>query len=475
MLSKDNQNFIKKSDMPHCLDSEKALLGGLLLKGEELHEVQALVRHKDFYSPLHSKIFEAMTSLELNKKPIDIVTLNNELKNQNSDYNLEQVTGLLDAPTTVQHLVHYAKIIREKAALRSLISVSQTNIDIAIKENFSSLDTFLDEAEKRVFEATQKKEQAPFLDTKVLSDQALEDMHNLSLNKGQLTGVSSGFQELDEMLYGFQKGEFYIVAARPSMGKTAFSLNLALNAAIESKKTVAFFSIEMSSKLIVNRLLATLGQIDQHNLRSGLKEKDMDNFIQAINVFSKAPIFIDDSDVSPFDIRAKCRKLKAAKGLDLIIVDYLQLLRLHEKAETRQVEVGEISRLLKLTSKELDVPVIALAQLNRSVEARTNRRPMLSDLRESGSIEQDADAIMMLYREDYYENADPEQSNIAEVIITKHRNGPTGTVQLKWVPEYGQFKNNIPETAVEMDSLNTLDASQNPFQGIPNIIDDFNI
>jgi replicative DNA helicase len=283
------------------------------------------------------------------------------------------------------------------------------------------------------------------IDASQLVKISLERLEFLYANKGDVTGVASGFFDLDKLTSGFQPGELVIVAARPSMGKTAFSLNLAMSAALREKKSVAYFSVEMGKEQLMTRMLASEGMIPLSQLRSGnIDENSWSKLINAAAKLSEAPIFIDDtSAISPFDIRAKARRLKAKGGLDLIIVDYLQLMSMKQKVESREREVSEISKLLKGLARELKIPVIALAQLNRGVEGRSDRRPLLSDLRESGSIEQDADVIMMLYREEYYDRDTPEIKGLAEVIIGKQRNGPTGTVKLRWRPEFGLFENNI--------------------------------
>lgn len=305
------------------------------------------------------------------------------------------------------------------------------------------MDNFLDNIEGEVFKVAESKNVSGLIDASELVRMSIEKIEQMAANKEKITGLAMGFTELDEMTAGLQPGEMTIVAARPSMGKTAFSLNIALHAALAEKKKVAYFSVEMGKESVMVRLLASAARVQLGSIKTGmLDDRGWPRLIEKAAALSETGLFIDDTaGISPFEIRAKCRRLKAKYGLDLIMIDYLQLMDLKQKVEGRQQEVSEISKLLKSIAKELQVPIIALAQLNRGVEGRNDKRPMLSDLRESGSIEQDADIIMMLYREDYYNRDNPDIKGIAEVIVGKHRNGPTGTVRLRWRPEFGIFEN----------------------------------
>ncbi len=431
---------------PQNIDAEKSILGGLLLEQNAWDEVAEIIAEDDFYKPAHRKIYRAI--LELNKKgsPTDVVTVSNHLMDSQE---IEQIGGptylaeMIEDTPSAANITVYAKIVAEKALVRKLITTSSGIIDKAFSQDFEDVHSFIDSAEAEIFAIAENRQQSGLTGATELIKASLEKLEELYANQGTVTGVPSGFLELDGMTAGFQPGEMTIIAARPSMGKTAFSLNLALHAALTEKKKVAFFSVEMAKESLMTRLLSIVSKVSLSDLRVGrISDKAWPQLINTAAMLSEAPIYIDDtSGISPFEIRSKCRRLAAKEGLDMIVVDYLQLMGMKQKIESREREVSEISKTLKAIAKELKVPVLALAQLNRSVEGRTDRRPMLSDLRESGSIEQDADIIMMLYREDYYDRDNPDIKGIAEVIIGKQRNGPTGKVKLKWIPEQGVFKN----------------------------------
>lgn len=433
---------------PQNLDAEKSVIGGLMLEQEAWDEVADLLTEDDFYKPGHRKIFNGIKELHKKSLPIDLVTLTNILLEKGE---LESIGGpvylaeMIDQTPSTANIGTYAKIVQEKSLLRKLIHSSQGFIDKAYKQEFENVDAFLDSVEAEVFQVAQARSTQGLVDASDLVKASLQKLEALYANKLAVTGVSTGFTELDDMTAGFQPGELIIIAARPSMGKTAFSLNVALNAALKDKKTVAYFSVEMGKEQVMMRALASSAKIRLGDMRIGqLTDKDWPKLINTAAQMSESGLFIDDtSGISPFDIRAKARRLKARQGLDMIMIDYLQLMSLKQKVESREREVSEISKTLKSIAKELQIPVVALAQLNRGVEGRGDRRPMLSDLRESGSIEQDADVIMMLYREDYYDRNNPEIKGLAEVIVAKQRNGPTDIVKLKWVPEFGLFENNI--------------------------------
>lgn len=435
--------------LPANLEAEKFLLGILLLGEEESwDEVANIIRESDFFQPAHRKIFESVKELHQKGQPSDVITLANLLKKKN---NLEQVGGtpylselIHDLPSSV-NISSYARIIREKALLREVIHTSEKFIDKAWKEDYTKIEHFIDFLESEIFRLNKASSQSDLLSIADLVEPGLKKLEELYYKKISLTGLPSYFHELDNLTSGFQPSELIIVAARPSMGKTAFSLNIALNNAL-AKKKVAFFSLEMSREQVLMRLLSSMAHINLSQLITGQVGDNLwEKLISKAGQLSQIPFFVDDSSpLSPYEIRAKARRLKARHGLDLIVVDYLQLMQLPERAESREREVSEMSRLLKAFSKELNIPIIALSQLNRGVESRSNRRPILSDLRESGAIEQDADMIMMLYRGDYYDEEE-EADGTAEVIINKHRNGPTGTVNLRWIPEYATFENYISQ------------------------------
>ena len=432
--------------LPGNPEAERSLLGILLLGEEDSwDEVATLIKETDFFQPAHKKIFESVKELHQKGQPSDVITLANLLKKKNS---LEQVGGtaylselIHELPSSV-NILSYAKIIREKALLREVIHVSRKFIDKAEKEDYIRIEHFIDSLESEIFRLNTSSSQSDLSPITELIQPGLKKLEELYYKKISLTGLPSYFNDLDNLTSGFQPSELVVIAARPSMGKTAFSLNIALNNALNKKK-VAFFSLEMSKEQVLMRLLASLAQINLSQLMTGqVGDNRWEKLIAVAGQLSHVPFFIDDSSpLSPYEIRAKARRMKARQGLDLIVVDYLQLMQLPERAENREREVSEMSRLLKTFAKELNIPIVALSQLNRGVESRSNRRPILSDLRESGAIEQDADMIMMLYREDYYE--DSESTGIAEIIINKNRNGPTGTINLRWIPEYATFENNM--------------------------------
>ena len=433
---------------PQNIDAEKSILGGLMLDQDVYDEVAELLTEDDYYKPSHRKIFSAIRELHRREMPSDLVTVSNLLLERGE---LETVGGavalaeMIDQTPSTANILSYAKIVQEKSILRKVIHTSQEFADKAYNADFENLDAFMDSLESKVFQLAEAKTREGLVDAGELVKVSLEKIEQLYTNKMQVTGVPSGFTELDDLTAGFQPGEFIIIAARPSMGKTAFSLAIAQHAIMKEKKKIAYFSVEMGKEQVMVRMLASAAKIRLSDLRVGsIDDQAWPRLINTAAAMSESGLFIDDTaGISPFDIRAKCRRMKAKHGLDMIMIDYLQLMGLKQKVENRQQEVSEISKLLKSVAKELKVPVVALAQLNRGVEGRSDRRPMLSDLRESGSIEQDADVIMMIYREDYYDRDNPEIKGIAEIIIGKQRNGPTDAVKLRWIPEYGIFDNLI--------------------------------
>ena len=431
---------------PQNIDAEKSILGGLLLEQEAWDEVSELIVEDDFYKPAHKKIFAAIRELKKREMPSDLVTVSNYLMERNE---LDSLGGaaylaeMIDQTPSTANISSYSKIVQEKALLRKVITASSDFVEKAYSQEFESMDSFLDSMEAKVFQLAESKTTSGLTDASELVKLSLEKIESLYANQMAVTGVPSGFSELDDLTAGFHAGELIILAARPSMGKTALSLNIALHAALKEKRKVAYFSVEMGKEQVMVRMLASAAKIQLGDLRIGkIDDQAWPRLINMAAALSETGLFIDDtSGISPFDIRAKVRRMKAKYGLDMIVIDYLQLMSMKQRYESREREVSEISKLLKSIAKELGVPVIALAQLNRGVEGRSDRRPMLSDLRESGSIEQDADVIAMIYREDYYDRNNPEIKGIAEIIVAKQRNGPTDTVKLRWIPQYGIFEN----------------------------------
>ncbi len=441
--------------LPSSLEAERAILGILLMGEEEdWDEVAAYLKEEDFFQPAHKTVFAHIQELYKKGRSSDPVTVANSLKKSEK---LDQVGGasylsdLIHQLASKANIKAYADIAVEKSTLRKVIHKSEEFIHKAYKEDYSKIEHFIDYLEAEVFKLGDSRASAELVPLSALVEGGIKKLEDLFHKKISLTGLPSSFPALDHLTSGFQPSELIVLAARPSMGKTALSLNIALHNALQKKK-VAFFSLEMSNEAVLMRLLSSLSRINLSDIMSGrIEEKRWSDLISAAGQLSGASFYIDDSSpMSPYEIRSKSRRLKSRQGLDLIVVDYLQLMRLPEKTESREREVSEMSRLLKSFAKELQIPIITLSQLNRGVEARSNRRPILSDLRESGAIEQDADLIMMLYRGDYYDKE--EESGLAEVIISKQRNGPTGMVELKWAPEFGSFENYIPSAASQPPS-----------------------
>ena len=430
---------------PQNLDAEQSILGGLMLDKDAWDLVAESISAEDFYKPQHQKIFQAIASLVTSHQPVDLITVSNILQTRGelgdaggTDYILELVNKTVSA----SNISTYTKIVREKSTLRRMIQASSEIIQKSYDEDFTELGPFIDSAEERFYKLGQAKTTEGLINPLEVVKASIAKIEDLYKRKAEITGIPTGFQHLDRMTAGLHGGELTIVAARPSMGKTAFSLNLAQHIAFRSKKTVAYFSLEMGREAMMMRILATESRINSKDIRSGrIPDSAWPKLINAASMISESNFFIDDtSGISPLEVRSRARRLKAKHGLDCIIIDYLQLMDLKQKVESRERAVSEISKSLKALAKELNVPVIALAQLNRGVEGRTEKRPMLSDLRESGSIEQDADVIMMLYREDYYDKENSDVAGNAEVIIGKQRNGPTGTVKLKFEAELSRFR-----------------------------------
>ena len=429
---------------PQNIEAEQAVLGAMLIKKEAITQAQELLRPDDFYREAHRIVFETMLELAGDNEAVDLVTLTEALRKKEM---LEKVggisfiTALANYVPTAANIVYHAQIVKEKSELRHLIDAA-TEIASAAYEATDDVKDIMDDAEKKILAVAANQTGGAFEPIRNIVIDTVGRVETLYENQGGLTGISTGFRDLDRDTSGLQKSDLILVAARPSMGKTAFTLNIATYAALHGH-TVAFFSLEMSKEQLVQRMLCSEGGIDSQRLRTGqLEDADWDRLINTADRISKASIYIDDTaGINVMDLRSKARRLKAEHGLDLIVIDYLQLMqgRARSSSDNRQQEISEISRSLKALARELDVPVVALSQLSRSVESRTVKKPMLSDLRESGSLEQDADIVMFLYREDYYDQ-ETERKNITEVIIAKHRNGPIGTIELFFQKEFTKFR-----------------------------------
>ena len=405
-----------------------------------------IISGKDFYQTSYGTIFDSMTELFNEGKPVDLITLQERLKEKDVPEEISSLSfarDLIAAVPTSANVKYYAEIVKEKAVLRKLIKLNEEIANICYVGN-EPLESILETTEKRVFELVQSRSSGDYVPIKEVVLHALEKIEKASKSKGTVTGIPTGFLDLDYKLSGLQPSDLILVAARPSMGKTAFVLNIAQHVAFKSKKTVAIFSLEMSKEQLVNRLFSLESQVDSQALRTGnLKDSDWEKLIESAGIIGKSNLIIDDTPgISISEMRSKCRKYKLEHHLDLIIIDYLQLMSgsVGRRSDSRQQEISDISRALKGLARELNVPVIALSQLSRAVEQRPEHRPMLSDLRESGAIEQDADVVMFIYRDDYY-NKDTDTPNQAEIIIAKQRNGPIGTVNLAWLPDYTKFAN----------------------------------
>ncbi len=429
---------------PYNLEAEQALLGSMMLDLEAVNIASEILQPEDFYRESHRVIFLALLDLEVRGEPIDMITLTEELRQQN---NLEKVGGVSYVATlanivpSAANARYYANIIEEKAILRRLIQFAN-NIASRCYEDSEETHELLDSAERAILEIAGNRSTGGLVPVKEVIGDTLEKIEYLAGKKGSITGVPSFFTDLDNMTSGWQPSDLIIVAARPSMGKTSLCLNIAQNAAIRGKIPVAIFSLEMSKEQLVQRLMSSEAMIDQHKLRTGrLLDEEWVRLTRAVQPLSTAKLFIDDTPaISILELRARARRLKAEKGLGLIVIDYLQLMQVGGRIESRQQEISEISRSLKALARELNVPVIALSQLSRAVEQTAEKKPSLSHLRESGALEQDADLVMFIYRDDYY-NPESEKPGIAELIIAKHRNGPTGSVELGFIKEFTKFVN----------------------------------
>ena len=428
---------------PQNLDAEQSVLGAMLIDKEASAKVIQMLSPQDFYRDANGLIFEAIANLVDRNEAVDIITLSEELRQTSL---LDQVggvayvAGLANSVPSAANVEHYARIVEEKSILRKLISVSN-RIGRLGYEADDEVEVLLDKAEQMVFELTQTKAHSGIVPLKEVLISTFERIEFLYQNKGNITGVPSGFPALDKLTSGFQPSDLIIVAARPSMGKTAFCLNIAQYASVKKKIPVAVFSLEMAREQLVTRMLCVEAMVNQQNVRTGeLSEDDWQSLTRVSEPLAQAPMFIDDSaSISISELRAKCRRLKSEHKLSLVVIDYLQLMQGTRKSENRQQEISDISRSLKALARELHVPIIALSQLSRAVEQRQDKKPMMSDLRESGSLEQDADVVIFIYREDYYNPETTEKSGLAEIIVAKQRNGPVGTVELGFLKEFTKF------------------------------------
>ena len=432
-----------KREIPKNIEAEEAVLGSILINQETIYEVSELLDIEDFYRKNHRTIFKAMLNLSTSKKAIDIITLTNYLTHISK---LEEVGGIVfvtslanKVPSTA-NLKHYINIVKEKSMLRNIVHIAEYMENMGYdSESIDTPETVLDKAEQLLSKLTKKLVTTKVNNIKEQTLNAYVDIENIINNKGELLGLETGLQDLDSFLQGLKNSDFMILAARPSMGKTAFALNIASYLSIKKDTPVAFFSLEMSSNQLIHRIFSSYGLIPLFNLKSGnLDDAHTQKLIKVSNKLSQSKLIINDEISNLMSLRSIARKLKRENDIKLIIIDYLQLLE-GTRRENRNLEISEISRSLKILAKELDIPIIALSQLSRSVESRQVKKPMLSDLRESGSLEQDADIVMFLYREDYY-NPETENKNITDVIVAKNRNGPTGTIPVYFHKEYVRFQ-----------------------------------
>jgi len=439
-----------KRVMPHSIEAEQSVVGAMLMDKDAIMVAAEIISGEDFYQSAYGIVFDTIVELFNEGKPVDLITLQERLKEKDVPEevsSLEYARELLAAVPTSANVKYYAEIVAEKAILRKMIRLNEETANICYQGK-EPLEAVLETTEKRVFELVQNRNTGDYVPIRDVVLNALEAIEKASKTKGNITGIPTGFIDLDYKMSGLQPSDLILVAARPSMGKTAFVLNIAQHVAFHADRPAIIFSLEMSKEQLVNRLFALESQVDSQSLRTGnLKDSDWEKLIETAGIVGKSKLIIDDTPgISISEMRSKCRKYKMEHGLDMIIIDYLQLMSasVGSRTDSRQQEISDISRALKGLARELSVPVIALSQLSRAVEQRPDHRPMLSDLRESGAIEQDADVVMFIYRDDYY-NKDTETPNQAEIIIAKQRNGPIGTVNLTWLPNYTKFANSTRE------------------------------
>lgn len=433
---------ISSAEIPFSLQAEQSVIGSVLLNPESLQSCMPVVKPTDFYVKPYAVMYEALIDLYNQGKPIDIITFSEHLKltgQFDSVGGIEQVTLVVNSVPTAANVAHYAAIVYEKSVLRQLIK-SAEEIAKASYSSQDSADNILDFAEQSIFDILNKREIKGFSHVREVLSVNFEKLCSISESNGELTGIPTGFADLDRILSGLHRGNMVLIAARPAMGKTSFALNIVHSVSRKTMEPVAIFSLEMSKEELVNRLWSLETSVELARIQTAdMSEHQWLQLAEGMELLSKLPIYIDDSgECTVAQMKAKCRRLKSKEGLSLVVIDHMQLMQGSRRTDNRQSEVSEISRMLKLMAKDLDVPVVVLSQLNRSVESRVGNRPALSDLRESGAIEQDADVVMLLYRDDYY-NKETDKPGIAECNIAKHRNGSTGLVELKWLAEYTKF------------------------------------
>lgn len=438
-----DEALIKKIP-PHSTEAEQSVIGSMIMDRDAIITASEMLTDEDFYNHQYAVLFDAMITLFNEGKPVDLITLQNKLKENDipqEAISLEFIRDIIAAVPTSANVKYYASIVAEKATLRRLIKVTEsiTNECYLDKEK---VETILEQTEKKVFDIIQNKGSGEFVSIKDIVIKSLESIESAAKSKGSVTGIPTGFYDLDYKTAGLQPSDLILVAARPSMGKTAFVLNIAEYVAVKSGVTTAIFSLEMSKDQLVKRIISMNSKVDSQAIRSGeLKDEDWVKLVESARLIGNSGLIIDDTPgISISELRSKCRKFKLENNLGLVIIDYLQLMSGSKKSESRQQEISDISRGLKALAREINAPVIALSQLSRAVEQRPDKRPMLSDLRESGAIEQDADVVMFIYRDDYY-NRDSEEAGVSEIIIGKQRNGPTGTVKLAWLSQFTKFAN----------------------------------
>lgn len=435
-----------KRILPHSTEAEQSVIGAMLLDQEAIITASEILVAEDFYNPQFKTLYHAMIALYQEGKPADLVTLQNKLKEQEVPTELcsvEFISGIISSVPTSANIKYYADIVKEKAVLRRLIRVSES-ITNECYQDTENLDQLLEQTEKQIFDVVQNRSTSDFVPIRQVALETLESIQNAAKTVGAVTGISTGFYDLDARTAGLQKSDLILIAARPSMGKTAFVLNIAETVAIKNNVSTAIFSLEMSRVQLAKRLISMNSKVDSQHIRVGnLADEEWGKLTESTILLGESPLVIDDTPgISIAQLRSKCRKLKLENNLGLVIIDYLQLMSGSgsRKNESRQQEISDISRSLKALAREIDCPVIALSQLSRAVESREDKRPMLSDLRESGAIEQDADVVMFIYRDEYY-HKDSEEKGVTEIIIGKQRNGPTCTIKLKWLAEYTKFAN----------------------------------
>ena len=433
---------------PHSVEAEQSVLGSILLDKEAMISVSETLVPEDFYKEAHKVIYESMLKLYNSQSEIDLITLTDELRDQgylDDIGGIAYITSLSTVVPTTSNIKYYVNIVKEKSISRQLISAANDIINLGY-DGSAKVEYVLENAEKKIFDISQERATNDFQPINQVISEALSMLEKLYEEKNDVTGLTTGFRDLNKKINGLQRSDLLLIAARPAMGKTAFALNLVQNAALKGDASVAVFSLEMSKEQLVQRMIASQSTVELKKIKTGtLADNDWPRITDGMAILSGAKIHIDDTPgIKISELRSKCRKLKIEKGLDLVLIDYLQLMEGEGHNESRQQEIAKISRSLKILAKELDCPVVALSQLSRAPEQRADHRPMLSDLRESGSIEQDADIVMFLYRDEYY-NPDTERKNIGEVIVAKNRHGETGTVELVWFGEIQKFADKMRE------------------------------